>query len=228
MDNRPLNASVFEYSIVFYNKDFEDILAGIIAGYYCIIAAKTPIPPNDENTIRDVLLSNYLKKTKFKETHPPLSNYLFDKEISENDGRVDIRIMPIKSNYIDDESYYNIECKRLDAKNQLGKTGLNGEYISNGIARFTSKKYTSYKNTAGLIGFVVEKMDIQKNIEKINKLLATGFSELNTTTKLTQKQIVSVFEYSYFSIHKVNDSSNIIYHLMLNFSDNTIAPKGIS
>jgi hypothetical protein len=215
MSNQSLDATVFEYSISYFNTTFEDILAGIVIVYYCIIATKTKLPLNDENAIRDIFLSKeYLKKLKFREKYPPLANFQFDKETVENGGRADIRVLQINP-YKGDDVYYVIECKRLDGKNKLNK-----EYISNGIARFTNeKKYQFYNNIAGMMGFVVSKMDIHENVICINLLLQNGFTQINTEKELTQKQIIPDFEYSYYSNHKVGKSTKIIYHLMLDFSN---------
>jgi hypothetical protein len=216
MNNQQIDASIFDYSISYFNAEFENILAGIIITYSCIIATKTKVPLNDENVIRDIFLSTeYLKNIDFRKAHPPLANYHFDKETSENKGRADIRILQVKD-YIDDDAYYIIECKRLNEKRKLNK-----EYISNGIARFTNeKKYQFYNNTAGMIGFVVSKINIRENVGFINHLLQNTFTEINTEKRLTKKEITSDFEYSYYSNHKVGNTAKIIYHLMFDFSDN--------
>jgi hypothetical protein len=221
-----MDATAFEYCVSYFNTSFEDILAGIIITYSCIIATKTSVPLNDENAIRDVFLSEkYLKNTDFRKANPPLANYHFDKETSENKGRADIRILQIKE-YIDDEAYYIIECKRLDNDNQTRKTGLNGKYISNGIARFTNEeKYKFYKNTAGMIGFVVSQMNIHENIGSINKLLQNTFTEVNTEKGLTKKTIYPNFDYSFYSCHKVGKFTKTIYHLMFDFSNNIAIPQ---
>jgi len=217
MSNQTLDATVFEYSVSYFNTTFENILTGIVVAYSCIIATKTEVPLNNENAIRDIFLSKeYLKGQKFKSKYPPLVNYHFDKETVENGGRADIRVLQVKP-YKDDYAYYVIECKRLDNINQNGETGLNGEYISNGIARFVSEKYPMYKNTSGMIGFVVSKMDIHKNVDCINHLLQNTFTQINTKKKLTKKQITPNFEYSYYSNHKVGKSIKTIYHLMFDF-----------
>jgi len=214
-----LEAPYFEYSILHFNAKFEQILAGIIIVYSCIIATKTKVPLNDENGIRDIFLSKeYLKKQKFKEQYPPLANYHFDKETAENGGRADIRVLQVKP-YKDDDAYYVIECKRLDNENINGTTGLNAKYIDEGIKRFTNeKKYQMHENTAGMIGFVVSKMNIHENVVCINKLLLNTFTEINTEKELTKKQITPDFEYSYYSNHKVENYTKTIYHLMFDFS----------
>jgi hypothetical protein len=221
MNNHTLDATAFEYSISYFNTTFEDILAGIIITYSCIIATKTEVPLNDENAIRDIFLSKkYLKNVKFREANPPLANYQFDAETIENKGRADIRILQVKP-YKDDDAYYIIECKRLNKDNQNWETGLNGKYISNGIARFTNeKKYKFYNNTAGMVGFVVAEMDIHENICCINKLLKDTFADINTEKELTKTQIAHDFEYSYYSLHKVDNATKTLYHLMLDFSNN--------
>ena len=77
-----------------------------------------------------------------------------------------------------------------------------------------------YDGTAGMIGFVVEKMDIHQNVSAINTLLAEHFIQISTEEALTYKSIVSDFKYSYFSRHKIDGIVKIIYHLMFDFSDN--------
>jgi hypothetical protein len=87
--------------------------------------------------------------------------------------------------------------------------------------RFTNeKKYPFCENTAGMIGFVVSKIDIHENINCIKQLLQNTFTQINTEKELTEKQIAPDFEYSYYSNHKVGKFTKIIYHLMFDFSDN--------
>ena len=218
VDNNPLNASIFLHRNIFCNKEFEDILSGIISCYYHIVSKKILLPPNDENYIRNVILHDYLKNQQFKNKHVSLCNYHFDQEIVEKEGRVDIRVLSVKP-YIDDYAYYIIECKRLDNKNQNGISGLNGEYIREGIMRFVSKEYPFYKKTAGMIGFVVAEMDIDQNIENINNLI-NKIPETNTRKKIIKKQIVSCFNFSYYSIHNIENESKCIYHIMFDLSKN--------
>lgn len=212
-----LNASGFKYNGIFYNKEFEEILLKIIACYNCIIYQNVRLS-NDENSIRNYMLYNYLKKQWFKEKHE-ITNFLFDSELPENTGRADIRIIPVNP-LINDEAYYIIECKRLNAKNQNGKTGLNAKYISEGINRFVSQKYSSYYQSSGMIGFVVESIDVNKNIASINTLLQTSFTQTNTIQEITKRSIVAGFDFSYCSLHKVDSKEITIYHLMFDFAKN--------
>ena len=56
----PLSASVYEDSVVIYNEEFEKILTKVIVCYNLMLTDKVQLI-NDENSIRDVLLLNYLK-----------------------------------------------------------------------------------------------------------------------------------------------------------------------
>lgn len=212
-----LNASGYDHKSIFYSAEFEGILSKIIACYHLILKSDT-ILPNNENSIRDHILYTYLKKHWFKNEHQ-LTDYLFDPELPEKTGRIDIRVIPVNP-LINDDAYFIIECKRLNARNQMGSSGLNSEYISEGVCRYISKKYTSYFGVSGMIAFVVESIDINKNITVINDLLMNSFKESNTRQELKYYQIVSDFHYSYCSIHSIEQNNVIIYHLMLDFSKN--------
>ena len=221
MSNEPIDASAFlDNSYIIYNEQFEKILAQIIICYNLMIESKI-ILPDDENKIRNELVNNYLMDNIIR-AKIGLTDYRFEREAPEknDEGRIDIKIVSRNDSFFNTDAYYAIECKRLDNNNQNGKTGLNGKYISNGIARFTSEKYQFHSNTAGMIGFVVSQMNIHENIGIINKLLQNTFTEVNTEKELTKKQINPDFEYSYYSCHKVGKTTKIIYHLMFNFSSN--------
>jgi hypothetical protein len=220
MDNNYLDASIFKHKNVFCNKEFEDILAGIIACYFSIVSEKTSLPSNNENFIRDVILYYYLKNMEFKNKHPPLCDYHFDSETPEKDGRVDIRILSVNP-YLGDNAYYIIECKRLNSKNQEGISGLNGEYISEGLIRFVSEIYPFYKRTGGMIGFIIDKINIDKNVESINRLLRR-IPNTKVQQELKKKRIISRFDFSYYSSHNIENDIKYIYHLMFDFSDNVV------
>lgn len=174
------------------------------------------ILPNDENKIRNELVNSYLNDNEIR-NKIELKNYYFQPEApTKNDaGRIDIKIISQQTTFSDTNSFYAIECKRLNGKNKL-----NNKYISNGIKRFTDEKYPSYENTAGMIGFVVSQIDIHENIGFINNLLQNTYTDVNTEKELTKKQISPNFEYSYYSCHKVGGFTKVIYHLMFDFSNN--------
>ena len=126
-----LNASPFTYSSVRRDSYFESILKVCVIVYQSIIS--TTIVQNNENEIRDEFIK-HLQNINFKKQYE-LKNLKFDPETKEYSGRADIRVLPTKDEYIDDEEYYLIECKRLNSSNLTGTRGLNAEYIKNGICR---------------------------------------------------------------------------------------------
>ena len=214
-----MDSSVFNYNSVFYNREFENILVSIINCYKLMITRKV-ILPNDENEIRNKIVGDEFLSNNQVRNQLGVTDYIFEPEAPEKTGRADIKIISRLSTFFDTKAYYVIECKRLDNKNTTGTTGLNAKYIYEGIARFVSGKYSMYGKTAGMMGFVVEKMDIHQNVSDIITLLNQHFGHINTEETFTHKTIVSSFKFSYFSRHKIGGISKIIYHLMLDFSDN--------
>lgn len=214
-----LNASDYEYNGLFYNAEFEDVLSKIINCYNLMIDDNVSLK-NDENAIRDALYINYLNNNSIRKKIK-LTNYLFDREVPEDRsiGRTDLKIQTLNT-FQDTSAYYIIECKRLNATNLNGTTGLNAKYIKDGMYRFASTTYSTHYKTNGMIGFVVEPIDISANVTSINNLLANNFSEANTTQDLQYREIVTNFGYSYCSCHNVSEDRVVLYHLMFNFSEN--------
>lgn len=223
-----LDAKEFSFSYSFYKKEFEEILNGIIDCYNCIFTSKIQLP-NNENGIRDFMLKNYLQVESFKRNHFNLANYHFDLETDENGGRADIRVLPVKP-YVNSKAYYIIECKRLNNINKIGKTGLNSEYVKNGICRFVSEFYSSYFGLNGMIGFVVDDLITETNIENLNSFLDQnlindkGFTvNSNPIQQISNFDLNENFKYSYISKHlSCNRKEIVLYHLMFDFSKNTI------
>lgn len=174
---------------------------------------------NDENKIRDCLLLNYLKNDKVRKDID-LLKWHFEREVQEDHsvGRTDIKVIS-PNTFEKQEAYYILECKRLENKNTSGTTGLNAEYIKNGIARFTSKYYSSFHRVNGMIGFIVDVLDIHSNTENINSLLSKSFSSIETTKTITKDNFIEDFDYHYHSTHRDEDKDDLkIYHLMLDFN----------
>ncbi len=216
----PLNTSAFPGSTDFYIAEFEIILTKIVCCYKILLSDKVRVT-NNENLIRDKLLINYLKNNEIR-NKIQLTKYLFDKEVPEDNtkGRTDIKVQTINT-FLDTSAYYIIECKRLNNQNLEGTTGLNAEYIKKGIMRFVSGQYSTNNNLNGMIGFVVEQMDIGANIMNINNLLKNNFTGANTENFLTPLCFIKDFEYQYYSTHKDTKGKKIkLYHLMFDFSKN--------
>lgn len=213
-----LSAAGFSFNRQIYFGEFEILLSKITYCYHLLVQDKVQLL-NDENKIRDILLLKYLKNNEIR-NKLKLTDFIFDREVPEDNtiGRTDIKIQT-KDTFERTEAYYIIECKRLNSKATQGISGLNAEYIKNGICRFTSSYYTSHYGVNALIGFVVEPMDIHQNTSDINFLLHTHFHEANTTSGLIQIQFIPDFEYHYYSKHLCNDKREItLYHLMFDFT----------
>lgn len=220
-----LNAFAFQYKNDPYELEFERILTGITACYKMMIKDNVSVPSNDENRIRDILYNNYLNNNKIRSSLK-LTHYIFDCEVAEYDkggnlaGHLDLKIST-QNRFIESNAYYSIECKRLDNQNLTGDTGLNAKYIKEGIMRFVTEQYSSHRGVNGMIGFVVEQINIDNNIKSINRLLTNNFKTANTQKKLTPVAFIKKFSYSYYSIHNdIEDKKIKLYHLMFDFSAN--------
>ncbi|MCB0580889.1 MAG: hypothetical protein KDD10_16450 [Phaeodactylibacter sp.] len=215
-----LDASNFSGSIPFYEKQFEEILSKIVICYKLMKTGEAALE-NDENKIRDSLLLNYLKNDQIRKDIN-LLHWHFEREVQEDHsiGRTDIKIIS-PNTFTRQEAYYILECKKLNNTNTSGISGLNAEYIKNGIGRFTSKYYSSYHRVNGMVGFVVDHMEIHKNTKSINLLLTTSFRSIKTTKEITKDNFIDGFEFHYHSIHTDKDNDELkIYHLMFDFHEN--------
>lgn len=222
-----LNAAFFVYSSTRRDTYFETVLT-VCVGVYREIIISSVMLDNDENKIRDEFLK-YLQNLSFKKRHE-LKNLKFDKETPENAGRADIRILPTKDEYINDEEYYLIECKRLDPQNLNGISGLNAEYVKNGICRFVSGYYSTYYGCNAMFGFVVESVNSIDNdiVNNINSLLNTTMTNdhgvyvnAKAINPLQYTDFANRYPCSYMSTHTHNSGTEIVlYHLMFDFSNN--------
>ena len=223
-----LNATSFVYSQTRRDSCFESILTTCVEVYRTIIGSAIALA-NNENLIRDVFLA-CLQCVKFKKKCG-LKHLKFDKETIENTGRADIRVLPTKAEYINDEEYYIIECKRLDSKNLYGISGLNAEYVKNGICRFVSGYYSTYYGCNAMFGFVVEHVDMENDIvNNINSMLNVTMTNdrdvdvnANVIQQMCNQDFANSYPYSYISIHThISGNELVLYHLMFDFSNNII------
>ena len=187
-----LDATILEDADIYYENIFKNLLLNIYSCYEYMLADKIKVPKNDENEIRDILYK-YISKRKIRNEICNIYGFNFDKEVDEKTGRIDLRIKDI-NDFEDFDSYYIIECKRLD-----GKSTLNKYYINHGINRFTSGYYSSSYGINGMLAFVVEKIDIHSNMDKIG-----GFFNCLEINKL----------------YDSNHSNKKLFHLIMDFSSN--------
>lgn len=206
-----LDASRFRFLQFYKDGVFEFILTQIYNCYKRMLS-DYPSIENDENLIRNGLYKNYLENDFIREEFKLLP-YLFDTEVEiykDDDsviGRTDIKVYNAVERTKNTKAYYIIECKRLDGSNRLNK-----KYISEGINRYIeNEKYPSFKKVNGMIGFVVNSIDIEENTK--------NFPDLKC------HQFITGFKYSYISNHTTTKSNNLtLYHLMLDFSSKIKSP----
>lgn len=214
-------ATVFETKKLFYNNELEIVLCKIYKCYEILVSKEKKLEDN-ENHIRDVLVVNYLRNTSILNA-VDLQGYLFERESPEDytKGRVDIKVIT-QNSLIDPQAYYSIECKRINAKNTLGKTGLNGEYVREGVNRYLTHKYSSHFNTNAMLAFITEQMDIEANTISLMSLMdALGDSNAQLINNLTLINKTITGSRMYFSKHLCGQNLETelkIYHLMLDFS----------
>ena len=221
-----LNAANFVHSRTRRDSNLEFVLISCVHAYNAIIGSSDRLE-NNENRIRDRFLI-FLQDISFKKKHE-LKHLKFDKETSENIGRADIRVLPTKDEYVNDEEYYIIECKRLGSKNLCGTSGLNAEYVKNGICRFVSGYYSTHYGCNAMFGFVVEHVDMENDIvNNINSMLNITMKNdhnvdvnANVGQQMCFEDFANSYPYSYVSTHtSISGNELVLYHLMFDFSNN--------
>jgi hypothetical protein len=214
-----LNAAGFIYNAKTYTEEFCRLLTGIVLCYNMMIKDNI-ILPNNENEIRNRILIDYLNNDDIRAS-TNLREFTFNREVPENDtkGRTDIKI-EIKNCFRPTAAYYIIECKRLDDENILGVSGLNADYIKDGVCRFVERYYSTYCGINGLIGFVVTKLDINAAMAHVNTLAKTKIN-CNMIKEIRKECFIPHYEYHYSSQHKDHENNVFtLYHLMLDYSSN--------
>lgn len=197
-----VDTSKFLFLFDYKERDLKFILNSVYKCYLKIVNSDIKLN-NNENDIRDLLISDqYLDNYSLKK-ELDIVEFKFDKEIQTDTGRVDIRVLNmIKTMVGDFKPYYFIECKRIK-----GDKTHNDFYINNGINRFIEEKYYTYQEANAMIGFVVSQIDIMEN--------SKYFSDLS------HYKFINDFDYSFVSNHITKSNKEIVlYHLMLDFSKN--------
>lgn len=165
---------------------------------------------NNENKIKNRLYKDYLDNQSIID-ELKLNGYRFKTEtafINENydeKGYSDIEVIDLIGSLKNINSFYIIECKRIDDENPHYQSSLNNKYINEGINRFIEEKYPTHNNVNAMLGFVVKNIDIDNN--------CNHFSDFKTY------KFIDDFEFSYRSNHITKTNKKItLYHLMLDFS----------
>ncbi|MDV3776765.1 hypothetical protein [Elizabethkingia anophelis] len=166
---------------------------------------------NNENKLKNRLYRDYLNNQRVRNLLG-LNNFIFKTETALIDGNYnergysDIEVIDLKKSFYSTEASYIIECKRLDSKNPNNKKSLYRLYIEEGINRFIKEKYPSYFGVNGMLGFIVEKTNIE--------------SQFSSLINLENYLFIENYNSSYKTEHETVTNKNVIlYHLMFDFSN---------
>ncbi|WP_407534871.1 hypothetical protein [Elizabethkingia miricola] len=166
---------------------------------------------NNENKLKNRLYRDYLNNQRVRNLLG-LNNFIFKTETALVDGNYnergysDIEVIDLKKSFYSTEASYIIECKRLDSKNPNNKKSLYRLYIEEGINRFIKEKYPSYFGVNGMLGFIVEKTNIE--------------SQFSSLINLENYLFIENYNSSYKTEHETVTNKNVIlYHLMFDFSN---------
>lgn len=162
-----IDTANFQYGSQFRKRQLEGILTDCARVYELVVSNGSSLH-NNENEIRDKL-AEYLEDDDYKTNCTSMvKNFQVDPEVPEGShGRVDLRFLPVNP-YEGQKVYYIIECKRLDGSNHLNK-----EYVEHGMKRFKSPdKYSTRLGFNGMMGFLVNQLDVALTCGSINTSLA--------------------------------------------------------
>lgn len=198
-----------KYIAYYIDENFEFILAQIHSCYKKMLIDYEFIE-NNENKIKNRLYRDYLDNQLIIDDLK-LNGYRFKTEtgfVDENYNEIgysDIEVIDLIGSLKNKDSFYVIECKRIDDVNSHYQSSLNNKYINEGINRFVDEKYPTHNKVNGMLGFVVKNIDIKTNC--------------NHFLDFTNYKFIDNFEFSYRSNHTTKTNKKItLYHLMLDFS----------
>lgn len=226
MSNDMLNATSFIGSSTFQADQLFSVLRCFVDIYKDMISRQCKVE-NKEELIRDSFFC-YLDDDSYRNNTPVLQNFHLERESQEGMGYLDIKVKPIKP-YCSVKAYYIVECKRLDAHNLKGDTGLNAEYVKNGICRFVTDYYSSYFDCNVMFGFLVESVDVQTDIvDNINSMMQRRYTnaqkrvvKADVIQQMQYEDFINGYPYSYISKHTSKSGKELtLYHIMFDFSQN--------
>lgn len=130
-------------------------------------------------------------------------------------SKIDLKVFrPLDLN--SDEFYFAWECKRIGLIN----TGLKSKYISQGLIRFIRGEYSAQRDTAGMIGYILDS-NVLTITNEINKSMLRRRKSplLSSSDHLSIAKPIEDFPDVYKSTHaRLNGADDIeVYHLFLSF-----------
>jgi hypothetical protein len=141
----------------YWDDFFQQNLIPAILSY--VISTWDSIEKPGETAYEDeisITLYAALKTSKDRNRHPFLIRYEdveVDTELAEEIGRKDIVFFPAAN---DEDIYFCLEAKRLNAVVSGVRRALAAEYVKEGMQRFVNGKYSRYVRHGGMLGYVLD------------------------------------------------------------------------
>lgn len=132
-----------------------------------------------ENDI-SVKLYAALKNGKDRNRHPFLIRYEdveVDADLAKETGRKDIVFFPPAN---DEDVYFCLEAKRLNALVSGVRRSLASEYVKEGMQRFVDGKYSRFVRHAGMLGYVLDS-EVARAIKNVETNIRNHAQELGMT-----------------------------------------------
>lgn len=227
-----LNGSKNEHSIEFFDFEFYKVSNLILYSYNEILKNEKFIYTKLEDNKYWVILENgnkekpeeyirnvFLDKKYMLNINLKRKFCVNDLEFKPETGEIkdrqmigyhDIQVFGIAQKLFgeaDEEIYFSIECKRLNKEKQKP-----GNYVNDGIIRYTNGQYSEKMPIAGMMGFIED--DEYDYPMKINKVLLKH-KKIQTEQSLV---LINKKRNVFNSIHSRSINSILLYHFMLDIT----------
>ena len=199
----------------YWDTFFQQNLIPIVLSYVIATWEQMPSPgPSDLEDTISVKLYSALKKAKKRNAHPFLIRYQdveVDTDLAKETGRKDIVFFPSLQ---EEEIYFCLEAKRLNAVVSGVRRSLADEYVKEGMQRFVDGKYARFVWHGAMLAYVLDgntdramqnvKINIRRRLselrmDKNGSLIASTIRPDDSRTKETRHR--RAHEKGIFRIH---------------------------
>jgi len=215
-----------KFSKLSWSDFVQHVLALTVKGYQAMRAAKIAQCDWEENIFTIQLGENYLRPLAFDEASPirvmvRTKRHTEDMKVGKQSTleakEIDLMVFaPWEREY--HEKHFVWEAKLVGDKRVNKKYSyLNAEYVNEAIYRFIDKEYAGGLDNAGVLGYVLEGLNIIRDINNTMSRIRKNLP-LSQSNHLRPTQAIYDFKEVYLSHHKRTDSTKIqLHHLFLTF-----------
>ncbi len=157
----------------FFEKDLVPVVLSLVVETWDSMAKPGETDLEDAISVK---LYAALKKGKDRNKHAFLIKYQdveVDFDLEKETGRKDIVFYPSTQ----EEIYFCLEAKRLNAIVSGVRRSLAGEYVKEGMRRFVDKKYSCNVRHGGMLAYVLDGR-IAQAIDNVQKSIKTHWQSL--------------------------------------------------